>query len=499
MRKILFACSELHPLIKTGGLGDVAGYLPIALSDLNEDVCVVMPAYREALAHAGELKPVARVDIAGTDTPVTILEGRVPGTRVRLCLIDAPAYFDRPGGPYAGPDGYNWADNAARFTVFSHAVVALALDRVGLDWRPDLVHCNDWPTGLIPALLAPEANRPATLFTIHNLAYQGLFPWATFQSLALPAELWSPQAMEFHNQFSFIKGGLMFADWLSTVSPTYAQEIRTPEYGCGFEGLLNYRAAQLIGILNGVDYSVWDPRHDPLIVRNYDPLTLPLKADNKTDVQRRLNLTENKDVPMIGFVGRLVEQKGMDLLIDIIPELMRHSVQIAIVGSGDKILEQTLLQCAASYPGRIGVYIGYQEQLAHCIEAGADIFVMPSRFEPCGLNQIYSLRYGTAPVVRRTGGLADTNVDVTPATAMAGTATGFIFDNSTPQSLLNALQRAIALFSDSEMWQTLIKQGMAQDYSWQKSAQQYIALYEQVLEAHLPQSEQPAVSKYFEV
>ncbi|MEO5572931.1 MAG: glycogen synthase GlgA [Gammaproteobacteria bacterium] len=481
MPKILYACSELHPLIKTGGLGDVAGYLPVALKGLRQDICVVMPAYREVLARAGELTAVAQLIIPGAQAPVTVLEGRVPGTQIKLYLIDAPEYFDRPGGPYAGPEGYDWPDNAARFCVFARAVVSLALDRAGLNWRPDLVHCNDWQTGLVPALLAQESKRPATLFTIHNLAYQGLFSWAHFQSLGLPPQLWSTEAMEFYGQFSFIKGGLIFADRLNTVSPRYAQEIRTPEFGYGLEGLLNHRAAKLSGILNGVDYSLWDPRHDPYIAQNYNSLTLKLKAHNKADLQRRFALTEVKGLPLIAYVGRLVEQKGMDLLVKILPELMRYPIQIAVVGSGKKALEQTLIQCAAAYPGRMGVYIGYQEELAHCIEAGADMFIMPSRFEPCGLNQIYSLRYGTIPIVRRTGGLADTIVDTTPESMKSGAATGFMFDEPTPHALLAALLRAIGYFSSSHKWRALAKQGMQQDFGWQKSAQQYISLYQQII------------------
>lgn len=292
MRKVLFACSELHPLIKTGGLGDVAGYLPVALKALRQDIRVVMPAYREALAHAGELRPVARLNITDSAAPVTLLEGRVPGTQIKLYLIDAPHCFDRPGGPYADTYGQNWPDNAVRFALFARAVVSLALDQAGLGWQPDLVHCNDWQTGLIPALLAREPKRPATLFTIHNLAYQGIFSREIFDSLSLPPELWSLHGLEFHGQLSFIKGGLVYADWLSTVSPGYAREIRTAEFGCGLEGLLEQRATRLTGILNGVDYRVWDPRHDPFIVRKYNSHTLHLKVENKTDVQRRFHLPE---------------------------------------------------------------------------------------------------------------------------------------------------------------------------------------------------------------
>ncbi|MEO7557571.1 MAG: glycogen synthase GlgA [Gammaproteobacteria bacterium] len=483
MRKILFACSELHPLIKTGGLGDVAGYLPVALKELRQDIRVVMPAYRAALACAGEFKPAARLNIIGSAAPVTILEGRVPGTQIKLYLIDAPHYFDRPGGPYADIHGHNWPDNAARFALFARAVVSLALDQAGLGWRPDLVHCNDWQTGLVPALLTRETKRPATLFTIHNLAYQGVFSREIFDSLSLPPELWSLHALEFHGQLSFIKGGLVYADWLSTVSPTYAREIRTAEFGCGLEGLLDHRATRLTGILNGVDYNLWDPRHDPFIAKNYNSRTLQLKTDNKADVQRRFHLPEVKNLPLIGFVGRLVEQKGIDLLLRIMPELMRLPLQIVIVGSGERDLEQALLQCAATYPERVGVTIGYDEELAHCIEAGVDIFLMPSRFEPCGLNQIYSLRYGTVPVVRRTGGLADTIVDTTPQTSKNGTANGFVFDAATPAALLSALLRAIHHYSDTRKWRALARRGMAQDFSWEQSARRYLDIYQKALEA----------------
>lgn len=478
MYKILFASSEIHPLIKTGGLGDVSGSLPTALKNLGQDMRLIMPAYRAAVARAGALTPVANLSLSGADHPVTLLEGRLPGTDVPLYLVDSPAHFDRPGGPYDDPDGHGWPDNAARFALLARATVALGLDQAGLAWRPDIVHCNDWQTALAPALLAREPQRPGLVFTVHNLAYQGVFSWDTFQSLHLPAELWSADALEFYGQVSFIKGGLIYADYLNTVSPTYAQEIRTPEFGCGLDGLLNHRAERLVGILNGADYHLWDPRRDPFIAKKYTPRTLTLKANNKAALQQHFNLAEDPEVPLLGFIGRLVEQKGVDLLFDVLDELLTQPLQLAVLGSGAPHLEQTLLDYARRYPQRVGVHVGYHEQLAHHIEAGADLFVMPSRFEPCGLNQLYSLRYGTVPVVRRTGGLADSVVDATPHTLKDKTATGFLFDAATPTALRDALQRALALYQQPRKWRPLMKRGMEQDFSWEHSAGQYLALYE---------------------
>ncbi len=482
MHKILFAASEAHPLIKTGGLGDVAGSLPVALSQLGEDVRLVLPAYREALAHVEGFKVIASIRCAGD--AVRILESQLPGSPVIVWLVDAPQHFDRPGGPYADPDGRDWPDNAARFALFARAVIALALGRAGLAWQPNLVHCNDWQTGLIPALLAHEDSRPATVFTLHNLAYQGLFAREIFELLDLPDDLWSPAGLEFHGQLSFIKGGLVYADRLTTVSPSYAEEIRTPVLGYGLEGLLNHRSHDLSGILNGADYAVWDPSRDPFIVKNYDSRTFYLKALNKADLQRRCELPLLKEVPLIGMIGRLVEQKGVDLLLAILPQLLRHPLQLVLLGSGEASLEQSLQDWAKTHSQRIAVHLGYSEDLAHRIEAGADMFLMPSRFEPCGLNQVYSLRYGTAPIVRRTGGLADTIVDASEETLAAGAATGFVFDSPTPQALLATLLRALSLYTQTPRWQDMVKTGMAQDFSWQKSARRYLDLYDETLQQH---------------
>lgn len=478
--KVLFAVSEAHPLIKTGGLADFAGSLPVALQELRHDVRLVLPAYRAALAQAGTLHEVAELKLPGQES-VRIMEGTLPGTRVTCWLVDAPEWFDRPGGPYSDQSGHDWPDNAARFTLFARAVVQLALGEAGFKWRADIVHCNDWQTGLVPALLATERQRPATLFTIHNLAYQGLFPADQFQTLKLPAALWAHDGLEFHERLSFIKGGLMYADRINTVSPTYAREITTPALGYGLEGLLNHRAAHLSGILNGVDYRVWDPTHDPLMVKNYTPANLAFKAANKHWLQQHCALPAQEHIPLIGMVGRLVEQKGIDLLLGALPQLVKLPLQLVLLGSGVRHFEDALQDWASRYPERLSVRIGYNEELAHRIEAGADMFLMPSRFEPCGLNQLYSLRYGTVPIVRRTGGLADTVVDASVDNLKSDLATGIVFTEESGVALYNAVQRALELYAQPERWQGLMRAGMRQDFSWEASARRYSALYQQAI------------------
>ena len=478
---VLFASSEAHPLIKTGGLADVSGALPRALKNLHQDVRLVLPAYQSVKQQLSGVKTLARFQPPGCTFSVQLLESRVPDSRMRLYLIDIPEYFDRPGNPYVGPDGKDWPDNAQRFHAFARALVELAMDRVGVDWKPDIVHCNDWQTGLVPALLNLEGNRPATMFTIHNLAYQGLFDWPTFQDLGLPGHWWSLHALEFHGQLAFIKGGLVFADWITTVSPTYAGEIQTPALGYGLEGLLRVRAARLRGILNGADYRTWSPGRDPHIPHHYDGRSLAGKAADKSELQAEFGLPRRESVPLLAHIGRLIEQKGIDLLLDCLPELLAGDVQLVLLGSGEAALEARLRALQTKYPDKVGLRLGYDEPLAHRIEAGADLFVMPSRFEPCGLNQIYSLRYGTLPVVRRTGGLADTVVDADAAARMAGTATGFVFDESTPAALAEALLRALALYRQAPVWKRLVHTAMRQDFSWRRSAAQYLELYETAL------------------
>jgi starch synthase len=476
--KILFVTSEAHPLIKTGGLGDVSGALPVALKELKQDIRLILPAYREAMRRNGPYT-IASLVFQPDIHPIRLLEGRLADSNITVWLVDIPSLFDRPGNPYLGPDGHDWPDNALRYGMFARAVTAIALNQAGLDWSPDIVHCNDWQTGLIPALLSTASPRPATVFTIHNLAYQGLFPPAQFRRLGLPASLWGMDGLEFHEQLSFIKGGLRYADMLSTVSPTYAKEISTPEFGCGLDGLLLNRADRLVGILNGADYGEWDPQHDPHLSHHYRPDALQGKAANKAALQKELGLQRNHKVPLIGFVGRLVAQKGVDLMLAVLGNLLHREIQFVILGSGDKDFEKALTTLAAHYPHRCHVTIGFSEQLAHRIEAAADMFLMPSRYEPCGLNQIYSMRYGTLPIVRRTGGLADTVVDIG---AGPDSATGFVFDEPTAAALSGAVQRALDLYGDNPQgWLKLMHNAMGRDYSWRQSALAYLDLYRQAL------------------
>ena len=466
-------------MVKTGGLADVSGALPTALRALGYDVRVVAPAYPTALARCERLTLARLLELPGAPTPVRILEGVLPHSDVPLYLIDCPKYFDRLGGIYG--DGQNdWPDNPQRFGLFSRAVVALAKGHA--EWIPELVHCNDWQTGLVPALFSLEGYRPKSIFTIHNLSYPGLFPWGTFVELNLPMALWSPAGLEFYNKVSFIKGGLVYADLLTTVSPTYAQEICTPAFGYGLEGLLRSRVDSLFGILNGVNYDYWDPTRDMLIPYHYTSSDLSGKSANKAALQRRLDLPVRPKVALLGFIGRLVEQKGFDLVLSGLPELFHHPLQVVVLGSGESFFEHGLRDLAFRFPNQIAVHIGYDEELAHLIEAGADAFIMPSRFEPCGLNQLYSLRYGTLPIVRRTGGLADTVVDANSENIATGRATGFVFDAATPAALIATLTRALNLYYHHyDSWHQMMQTAMAIDYSWNQSARHYADLYQRAL------------------
>jgi starch synthase len=478
---ILFASSEAHPLVKTGGLADVAGSLPRAIRNLRHDIRVIIPAYQQILRQADNLTLVAHLQLEGVDNPVRLLAGRLPGSTVKIYLVDSPVHFDRPGNPYSTSSGNPWPDNAARFTTFCRTIQAVAEDSAGLDWQPQVIHCNDWQTGLVPPLLAMRAHRPATVFTIHNLAYQGLFDWDTFEALKLPTEFWRTEAMEFHDHFSFIKGGLVFADWLTTVSPTYASEIQSAEFGYGLEGLISHRKHNLTGIVNGVDYSVWNPGRDTQIPVQYNARCLFHKMENKRALQDHFGLPVDSSRPLFAVISRLVEQKGIDLILDILPELVAQDAQLVILGSGDPLIESAINKACGEWPQHIAAFLGYNEALAHHIEAGADIFLMPSRFEPCGLNQIYSQRYGTVPVVRHTGGLADTVMDTTPETFENKTATGFSFTDSTSAALAAAVTRALQYYRDPVSWQQIITNGMKQDFSWKRSAEQYLELFEKVL------------------
>ena len=480
--RILFVSSEVFPLAKTGGLADVSASLPRALQALGHQVSVLMPAYRGVLATAQPLgvKLLHTTDIDGHG--VRLFESRLPGSRNRLWLVDCPALFDRAGNPYHDAQGAPWPDNAARFMLLCRTAALLAYDAFGLGWQPEVVHCNDWQTGLVPLLLHAKRPRPALVFTIHNLAYQGLFPVEQFRGLGLPSRYWHPDALEFHGQLSFIKGGIVYADRVTTVSPTYASEIQTPTFGCGLEGLLRHRAGVLSGIINGIDTRVWNPLRDPALAVPFAATTLPRKRANKISLQAELGLEPDPQNPLLGFIGRLAEQKGVDLLVDALPALLAQGAQAVLLGSGEARYEQSLAALAAAHPGRVALRIGYDEGVAHRIEAASDMFLMPSRFEPCGLNQMYSLRYGTIPVVHGVGGLADTVVDATPDTLLSGLATGFVFHEASAAALLECALRAISLRRDQpEEWSRMQVRGMRRDFSWRASARAYESLYADAL------------------
>ena len=476
--KVLFATSEALPLIKTGGLADVAGALPIALQNLGCDVRVVLPVYGDILEKQLSMEVLAEMYFPGIAGKVTLHSTCLGVSTVKVLLVEHASAFARKGNPYVDSDGKPWPDNAERFALFSKVIQCIALDQVQLEWKPDVVHCNDWQTALVPPLLKQIPDAPPSLFTIHNLAYQGLFPQSTFNALGLPAALWSPEALEFHGQLSFIKGGLVFADRINTVSNQYAREIQTPEMGYGLEGLLQYRGNVLSGIVNGIDDTIWNPQTDKLISQNYTSKTLAKKKTNKSALQKLFKLPVKEDVFMLGFVGRLVEQKGTDLIIEFLKSIDKNPVQFCLLGSGDKGFESMLIDLAEKNPKQIGVNIGYYEKIAHQIEAGTDAFLMPSRFEPCGLNQLYSLRYGTVPIVHNVGGLADTVINTTDETIANNTATGFVFNQPTLTALSVAINQAQKVYRKPRIWQKLARNGMKADFTWSKSALEYLNLYQ---------------------
>ncbi|MGH7114726.1 MAG: glycogen synthase GlgA [Stellaceae bacterium] len=481
--RVLHASAELYPWVKSGGLGDVAAALPPALAALGVDARLLVPGFRGFLDAFAEITDVGRLATPFAPERIRVALGRLPGTRRPAYLVDHPAFYDRPGNPYAGPDGRDWPDNDRRFGLFGWVAAALAR---GADprWRPDILHCHDWHPGLAPAYLAatpPIDRRAPTIFTIHNLAYRGEFAAAQFAALGLPPEFFAVDGVEFFGGVSFLKAGLFYADRLTTVSPTYAREIRTPAFGQGLDGLLRSREGVLSGILNGVDPTVWDPRQDPNLPRGYGlDDAAPGKQAAKRALQRRLGLARDQDALLFGAVSRLTPQKGLDLLLAIIPQLVSGGRQLALLGAGDLDLERGFTAAAQTHRGRVGVELGYDEALSHLIMAGADALLMPSRFEPCGLTQLYALRYGTLPLVRRVGGLADTVVDANAMSLADGTATGFAFDEESAQGLSAAIARAAAWYGEPAIWQRMIRRAMTRDFSWEAAARQYLALYREL-------------------
>lgn len=477
MTAVLFVTSEVYPVIKTGGLADVSASLPAALSRLDHDVRILLPGYPAAMetARMAGSHPKHRLRIG--QYSISLWETLLPGTEVPLWLVDCPALFDRPGNPYQNEEGRDWWDNAHRYHLFCRVAAMIATGQVGMTWTPDIVHCNDWQTGLVPVFLEDLPDRPGTVFTIHNLAYQGLFPHETFRALGLPDALWRFDRLEFHGQLSFIKGGLVYADQITTVSPGYASEIQTTEFGYGLDGLLRHRSDRLTGILNGIDTQMWDPSSDVYLNAHFNAEHPRNKTQCKAFLQRQLGLAVS-DTPLLGFIGRLVSQKGIDWLLAALPVALRKGCQVAILGSGEARYEQSLKELAQSHPGQISLTLGYDEPLAHRITAGADLFLMPSRFEPCGLNQMYSLRYGTLPLVHAVGGLKDTVFD--PESSEADLANGFRFETPEASALIYAIERALKYRDDRQAWRRLQLNGMCGDYSWTNRAQDYAELYQRI-------------------
>lgn len=475
--KVLSVASEVYPLIKTGGLADVAGALPAALAAHGVDMQVLLPGYKPVMAKL--VNPVRMMefnDLFGVKA--MIMACRMDG--VQYLVLDAPDLFDREGGPYTDETGTDHPDNWRRFAALCRAAASIAED--GLDgWVPDIVHAHDWQAGLVPAYLQQgSAAATPSVMTVHNIAFQGQFSAEIFAELGLPPAVFTVDGIEYYGDVSYLKGGLQMASVITTVSPTYAQEIRTPEFGMGLEGLINARAANLHGIVNGIDTAVWDPANDPMIKANYSEGKLKKRQPNRRALADRFDLSETSG-PIFTVVSRLTWQKGMDVLADVADDIVAMGAQLAVLGSGDPELEDALLAAAARHPGHIGVIIGYDEPLSHLMQAGGDALLVPSRFEPCGLTQLYGLRYGNVPVVARTGGLADTIIDANEAASAARVATGFQFAPVTPDALREALRRAIRAHAEPKIWARLQSQGMDADVSWERSAARYAKLYADLL------------------
>ncbi len=479
-QRIVFAAAECVPLIKTGGLADVAGALPVALQQAGLDVHVLLPGYPQVKSALRAGQRVACIDALGELPAAELLHARLD-SGVPLFVVDCPSLYERTGGPYQDADGRDWPDNALRFALLGHAAARLAVDGTDAGWRGDVLHLHDWHAALGAAYVRFSARpRAPVLFTVHNLAFQGLFDAHWHARLALPSASWSIEGVEFHGKLSFMKAGLQYADAITTASPAYAREIQSAPLGMGLEGLLAARRDVLHGILNGIDTTLWDPRRDPLIAANYDADSLDGKALNKRTLQQRFALAVDAAIPLVAMVSRLTEQKGADLVADFAAELAAAPAQLVVLGSGERTLERRFAALAAQHAGRIGAHIGYDEALAHLVEAGADMFLMPSRFEPCGLNQMYSQRYGTVPIVGATGGLLDSVVECTDAALADGTATGFFIRPIDADGLRAAFARALATYRDAERWRRLQRNGMAKEFGWSRSAAEYARLYAQI-------------------
>jgi starch synthase len=474
--RLMFVCAEFYPLAKTGGLADVCAALPRVLTRQGVDARVMLPAYPSVLASVDDAREVLLLPDGGR-----ILLARTSDNLLPIYLFDQPDLFRRPGSPYQDPERRDWPDNHRRYAAFCRAATLLALHGDAEGWAPDLVHVHDWHAALVPALLAlHDGPRPPVVLTIHNLAYQGNFPLGAAAEAELPAALLGTGVAEFYGQFSFLKAGISTADRLTTVSPTYAREILTPEHGAGLDGVLRTRAADLIGIMNGVDADVWNPENDPYLASHYTARDLSGKLACKAALQQELGLEASPESPLICFVNRLTHQKMAEAVLEMLPAMAGRGIQFVLHGQGDPDLENAFAAQTGQSP-QVVLRVGYQEDLAHRLTAGADISLIPSRFEPCGLTALYAMRYGALPVSRPVGGLADSVVDAGDAAEPSGDATGFNFGGDGASGLLAGLDRARIRFAHRDAWQRMQRTAMQRDFSWQTAARHYLALYDELV------------------
>mgnify|MGYP003664266776 FL=1 len=471
--KLLFVASECAPFIKTGGLADVIGAVPKALAGREVSVKVLIPAYPALapLIAAGKIV-MAFDDLFGG--PARIVAVQAEG--LDMLLLEAAHLYERPGNIYLGPDGHDWPDNDLRFAALSYAGAQVGTQGIS-GWAPDVINAHDWQAGLVPAYLQQSGRpRPPVVMTIHNIAFQGLFDATRLAALGLRAELFTPEGVEYFGKIGFLKAGLALSEKITTVSPTYAAELLTPEFGMGLDGLLRNRQSDLSGILNGIDLDVWSPETDTDLVANYSARALKGKAANRAEVEARFGLTPG-DGPLFCVISRLTSQKGLDMLLDCLPQLVAHGAKLALLGSGAPELERAFIEASNRHAGSVGTIIGYDEALSHLLQAGSDAILIPSRFEPCGLTQLYGLRYGTLPVVARTGGLADTVIDANEAAMLADCATGIQFAPINATMLGHAISRACALYANPKSWAAMIRRAMRHPVGWDLSAAAYLDVY----------------------
>ncbi|HRE39832.1 MAG TPA: glycogen synthase GlgA [Ignavibacteria bacterium] len=484
---VLFVTSEVLPYSKTGGLADVSNSLPQALNSLSNEVRIITPKYGQLDERRLQIHEIKRLkdinlEMAGKKYKYSIKSSFIHGknTKAQIYLLENQDFFKNKGIYQNIKTKKDFPNNDERYMFFCKAVLEVLEI---LQWKPDIIHCNDWQTGLIPFFIKtmyknnPHISDIKTVFTIHNLAYQGNFPKTTFKKTELPDELFNDNTVKFHDKFSFLKAGIKFADKVTTVSQKYAEEIRTnKEYSCGMEDVLNDRRKDLVGILNGIDNTVWNPSFDKVIDYRYTYQEIPLKYENKRELLEKHKLVYNENIPLIGIISRLVDQKGFDLILDAFDDIMKEKLQMIILGTGDEKYQKFLMKMKKKYNDKLIIHLGFDEDLAHKIEAGSDMYLMPSKFEPCGLNQMYSLKYGTVPIVRNTGGLSDTVTNYKDPKK----GNGFLFDKYDSKEMVKTIRTALEVYQDKKTWYNIMKNGMALDFSWNISAKKYMELFKQI-------------------